>query len=170
MPSLLPSVVAATTATANSSTSQMTPRMARKPLLLQRIVAGDATLAAWDARRRQEARLTEALRRHLPRSLADRVRVANAQGSELQLEAGAGAIAAVVRQQIPTLLEALRREDWKFSAITVRVQVRPTPPIRQKAQPHHIDRSALRPLAGLAQGLAPGPLKHSLERLLRRIG
>ena len=107
--------------------------MARKPLSLQRIVASDATLAAWETRRRQEARLTEALRRHLPRSLADRVRVANAQSSELQLEVGAGAIAAVLRQQTPTLLDALRREDWEFSAITVRVQVRPTPPPKKKS-------------------------------------
>jgi hypothetical protein len=148
----------------------MTSRMARKPLLLQRIVAGDATLAAWEARRRQETRLTEALRRHLPRSLADRVRVADAQSSELQLEVGAGAIAAVLRQQTPTLLAALRREDWKFSAISVRVQVRPAPPPIRKTPPHQVDRSALQPLAGLAQALPPGPLKRSLDRLLRRLG
>jgi hypothetical protein len=148
----------------------MTPRMARKPLPLQRIVANDATLAAWDARRRRESQLTEALRRHLPRSLADRIRVADATSSELQLEVGAGAIAAVLRQQTPTLLDALRREDWQFSAITVRVQVRINPPPKKKAAPHQVDRSALRPLAGLADTLAPGPLKRSLARLLRRVG
>jgi hypothetical protein len=148
----------------------MTSRLARKPLSLQRIVASDPTLAAWESRRRQEARLTEALRRHLPRSLADRVRVTDAQSSALQLEVAAGAIAAVLRQQIPTLLDALRREALQFSAISVRVQVRPAPPPKQKSPPHQVDSSALRPLAGLAQALPPGPLKRSLDRLLRRLG
>jgi hypothetical protein len=137
---------------------------------LQRIVAGDATLAAWDARRRHENRLAAALRCHLPRSLADRVRVADTGGSALQLEVGTGAIAAILRQQTPALLEALRREGWQFSAISVRVQVRPTPPTARKSSSHHIDRSALRPLAGLAQELPPGPLKAALARFLRRAG
>jgi hypothetical protein len=144
--------------------------MARKPQSLQRIVATDATLAAWDARRRREAALADVIRRHLPRSLADRVRVANAETSELQLQVGAGAVAAILRQQLPTLLDELGREGWKFSAITVRVQVRVTPVPEKKPPPHHIDRSVLRPLAGLARDLPPGPLKLALGRLLRRAG
>ena len=144
--------------------------MARKPQSLQRIVAADAVLAAWDARRRREAAVAEAIRGHLPRSLADRVRVANAESSELQLQVGAGAVAAILRQQLPALLAALGREGWKFSAISVRVQVRATPPPPKKPPPHQVDRSVLRPLAELAGDLPPGPLKQALGRLLRRAG
>jgi hypothetical protein len=145
-------------------------RRSQTPQTLQRIVAGDAMLAAWDARRRHENRLAAALRSHLPRSLSDRVRVADAGGSALQLEVGTGAVAAILRQQTPTLLAALRREGWQFSAISVRVQVRPTPPTAMKSSSHHIDRTALRPLAALAQALPPGPLKAALARFLRRAG
>ena len=76
--------------------------MARSPQPLQRILAADPTLAGWDARRRREVALTGIVRRHLPRPLAERIRVADERGPELDLVADAGAIAAVARQRAPT--------------------------------------------------------------------
>ena len=144
--------------------------MARSPLPLSRILAADPTVAGWEARRRREEALAGIVRRHLPRPLASRVRVVNAEGGELELAVDAGAIAAVVRQRTPDLLAALLREHWQFTGIRVRVQVRVDPVPRQKIDVNQPDRDSLRPLADLARRLPPGPLKASLARLLRRLG
>jgi len=144
--------------------------MARSPQPLSSILAADPTVAGWQARRRREEALAAIVRRHLPRPLADRVRVVNAEGGELELAVDAGAIAAIVRQRTPDLVAALVREHWQFTGIRVRVQVRVDPPVRPKFHANQIDRETLRPLADLARRLPPGPLKASLARLLRRVG
>jgi hypothetical protein len=144
--------------------------MARSPQSLQRILAADPALAAWDARRRREAALTAIVRRHLPRPLAERIRVAEDRGPELNLIADAGAIAAVARQRAPDLLAELQREGCEFTSIRVRVQVATTARKTEKALAKQFDRAALRPLATLAQELPAGPLKAALARFLRRAG
>jgi hypothetical protein len=140
------------------------------PQPLSRILAADPTLAAWDQRRRREQALTELIRRRLPRPLASRVRVADAEGPELGLAVDAGAIAAIVRQRTPDLLDALCTGGWQFTGIRVRVQVRSGAELPKKQIKNQPDRDALRPLAGLARELPAGPLKSALARLLRRIG
>ncbi len=142
--------------------------MARSPQPLQRILAADPALAAWDARRRREVALTAIVRRHLPRPLAERIRVADERGPELNLIADAGAIAAVARQRAPDLLAELQREGCEFTSIRVRVQVAAGPARTEKPLVKQIDRSALRPLATLARDLPSGPLKTALARFLRR--
>ena len=144
--------------------------MVRFPQPLKRLLATDATLAAWDARWRKETALTATIRRHLPRPLAERIRVTDASGSELILAAEAGAIAAVARQRAPDLLAALRDEGYEFTGIRVRVQVHsePRPPAKPVAK--QFDRAAIRPLAVLARDLPPGPLKAALDRFVRRAG
>jgi hypothetical protein len=142
--------------------------MARSPQPLQRILAADPALAAWDARRRREAALTAIVRRHLPRPLAERIRVADEKGLELNLIADAGAIAAVARQRAPDLLAELQREGCEFTSIRVRVQVAAAPARSEKILAKQIDRNAMRPLATLARDLPPGPLKTALARFLRR--
>ena len=144
--------------------------MARTPQPLQQILAADAMVAGWNARRRREEALVAIVRRHLPRALAERIRVADARGAVLELAADAGAIAAVVRQRTPDLLVELGREGWEFTGIRVRAQVRIDPAPVRKIVSNPIDRSALRPLAGLARDLPPGPLKEALARFLRRVG
>jgi hypothetical protein len=144
--------------------------MVRSPQLLRQILSADPTLAGWDARRRREAALTSLVRCHLPRALADRVRVADAEGHELQLVVEAGAVAAIVRQRTPDLVAALQRDGWQFTGIRVRVQVRVPPPIQHKVDMNQPDKESLRPLAGLARNLPAGPLKTALARFLRRAG
>ena len=144
--------------------------MPRSPQPIKHVVAADATLAAWEARRHREAALTAILARQLPRSLAQRVRVVDATGTELVIAADAGAIAAVVKQRIPDLLAALRHETSQFSSIRVRVQVRIDPVAPVKSQSSQIDRSSIRPLAKLARELSDGPLKTALAKFVRRAG
>jgi hypothetical protein len=144
--------------------------MARAPQPLSRILDADPALAGWVARQRRGAVLTKLIERHLPRQLADRVRIADAQGRELQLLADAGAIAAIVRQRAPDIVAMLRDNGWEFTGIRVRVQVRATPAISRKVDLNQPDNQALRPLAGLARSLPAGPLKSALARFLRRVG
>jgi hypothetical protein len=142
--------------------------MPRSPQSLQRILAADPTLAAWIARCRRETALTTIVRRYLPRPLAERIRVADDGGAELNLIADAGAIAAIARLRAPELLSELRREGCEFTSIRVRVQVATRSRIVEKRVPKHIDRNAFHPLAALARDLPAGPLKAALTRFLRR--
>ena len=144
--------------------------MARSPQPLSRVLAADPVVAGWEARRRREEAIARVVRARLPRPLADRVRVVNAEGSDLELAVEAGAIAAILRQRTPDLLATLRRDNWQFTGIRVRVQVRTEPIARKKQVLIQPDRVSLQPLADLARKLPAGPLKASLARLLRRLG
>ena len=137
---------------------------------LKRIVADDATLAEWEARRSREQALTILVRRHLPRALAMRIHVADARGGELELAADAGAVAGIVRQRSSDLLRALREEGWEFTGIRVRVHVRTDPAPPAKRSVNQPDRASLQSLATLARALPQGPLRAALERFLRRAG
>jgi hypothetical protein len=144
--------------------------MARSPQPLSRILDADSVVAGWDARRRREEALTRLVRRHLPRPLAERIRVADGTGQELQLAAEAGAVAAIVRQRTPDLVAAMQRDGWQFTGIRVRVQVRAAASARPKVDINQPDKESLRPLAELARDLPAGPLKTALARLVRRVG
>ena len=133
------------------------PAMVRAPQPFQRILRSDATLAGWAARREREEALAGIVRRHLPRPLALRVRVAEERNGQLELAADAGAVAAIVRQRSAELLTALKREGWEFTGIRVRVQVRVRPAsLAGKPLANPLDRSALQPLSALARTLAVG--------------
>jgi hypothetical protein len=137
------------------------------PLPLSRVIAADARLSGWDARRRHEGALTRVLGNVLPRPLASQVWVSAASGDILELATPTGAVAAVVRQRAPQLVAALAREGWEFTGLRVRVQPRGAPVGHQKPVPHQWDNNAKRALTPLAAGLPPGPLKLALQRLLR---
>lgn len=145
--------------------------MARSPRPLGSIFERDATVAGWTARRRRDESLQDLLRRELPRQLADRLRIADATGSELLLSADVGAVAAMVRQRAPDLVAALRRGGWEFAAIRVRVRVRTVPMSGRTTAVVQPDRGSLRALAELARALPVGsPLKAALTRFVRKVG
>jgi hypothetical protein len=139
------------------------------PQPLARILAADATIAAWHLRARAEADLTAAVRRHLPRALAERVHVAEAANATLTLAASTGTVAAVVRQRLPTILGELAREGRNFTEIRVRVQVRGD--AAAGAKPLKIQRKSVdpAPLHRLAESLPDGPLKAAVQKLARRL-
>jgi hypothetical protein len=142
----------------------------KSPQPLSRVLAADATLAGWDARRKREEALLAALRRRLPRPVGERVFVADGSGAILELATGAGALATVLRQKGPELLQQLAREGWEFTGIRVRVQPRFEPEPPAKAVPRQWDSASRRPLAALAAGLPEGPLRTALLRFLRNAG
>lgn len=135
---------------------------------LHRILADDAHLAAWNERMQRESRLTTAVRRMLPRALAERVRVAEAAPPVLLVAVPAGAVAAAVRQRSPDILAGLRREGLHFTQMEVRVQVRTDPAQPAKIVTNQPTRIESAPLRDLASRLPPGPLRDSVARLARR--
>ena len=139
------------------------------PQPLARILAADATIAAWHLRARAEAELTAAVRRHLPRALAERVRVAEVADATLTLATSTGTVAAVVRQRLPMILGELAGEGRNFTEIRVRVQVRGD--AAEQAKPLKIQRKRAdpAPLHRLAESLPEGPLKAAVQRLARRM-
>jgi hypothetical protein len=64
--------------------------VARLPQPLSRILDADPAIAGWDARRRRDDALGAVVRRHLPRPLAERVRVTDAGGGQLDLAVDPG--------------------------------------------------------------------------------
>lgn len=138
------------------------------PRPLSRILAVDAQIGAWHERMERESRLTAAVRRLLPRALADRVRVAKAEPPTLTLTVPAGAVAAVVRQRSPDLLAGLRREGFDFTQFVVRVQVGTGVPSHIKPLKNQSHRVNPAPLRQLASELPPGPLRDAVQRLLRK--
>jgi len=141
----------------------------RSPQPLARILAADSTIAAWHARALAEAQLTTAVRRRLPRAIADRVRVAEAALPTLTLATNSGAVAAVVRQRLPDILGELAREGCNFTEIRVRVQVRTDPADSAKTMKIQRNKADPAPLQRLAETLPDGPLKTAVQRLARRI-
>lgn len=135
---------------------------------LQRIVAADAQLAAWNRRRLHQEAVLHAVRRLLPRPVAERIRVVDSVGTTLVLASSAGAIASVVRQRVPDLLVGLRRAGMEFNGIAVRVQPQSMPMSSAKIEFRQWDSASRRPLVALEADIAPGPLKAALGRLLRR--
>jgi hypothetical protein len=132
------------------------------------VIERDATLGSYAQRQQLEARLTAALRAHLPRPVAPLVRVAGSDSRCLELAASGGAVAATLRQRTPDLLAALRREGWDFTEIRVRVQVRGLVTAPVKASKNQRDASGASTLFALGERLPEGPLRRSLARWSRR--
>ena len=139
-----------------------------RPKPLAKVLAADATLAAWSERQRLEARLTAAVRTHLPRPVGAQLRALAADARCLELTTGSGAVAATVRQRLPDLLAALRREGWDFTEIRVRVQVRGAAAAPVQSTGNQRDATGVAPLFDLAARLPDGPLRRSLARWSRR--
>ena len=135
------------------------------PKPLSRILALDAQIGAWHERMERESRVTAAVRRLLPRALADRVRVADTGTATLELSVPAGAVAAVVRQRSPDLLAGLRREGWNFTEFRVVVQVGTSVPVKEKPLSKQSRRINGTPLRERARDRPAGALRDAVERL-----
>jgi hypothetical protein len=135
---------------------------------LARVLDSEGAFAAWTARQREEIALTRLVRRHLPRAMGERVQVTDARAGVLELAAGAGAIAAALRQRAADLRAALARDGHDFTEVRVRVQVAGSTRAPPKFAGRQWDSAAASPLFELADHLPGGPLKDALCRWSRR--
>lgn len=104
----------------------------------------------------------------VPRAQIRGARVANFKLGKLVLHADNAAVAAKLRQIVPTLVDVFRREAAEVTGIEIKVQPRPV-----KRAPPKEDRAALgerakQGLTSLAETLpADSPLGEALRRLVK---
>jgi len=134
---------------------------------LRQILTADAALARWTERQQRERAVLQLVQRELPQALAAHVGTASAGAQELILIATGGAAAALLRQRVPALQEALERSGWKFTVIRVRVQARPPRSGAEKVLPKQIDAVTAARLSARARRLADPALRDALLRLAK---
>lgn len=116
-------------------------------------------------------RLQAVLARQLPPVMQEACGVANLKGEELVIHARSGAVAARLKQMLPTLLAAYAREGVLLTAIKVRVAVRDPAPPRPRPPRRSVPAEARGGLADLAGALpADSPLALALRRFVGRSG
>src|SRR5574337_876056 len=103
----------------------------------------------------------------LPAHLAESCGVANLKEGELVLHARSGAVAARLRQMLPSLQQAFAEQGVLLTGIKLRVEViNPMTP-RPAAAPRSVPTQARDGVAGLAQ---PRPGQSPLAPVLRGVG
>jgi len=132
------------------------------------VLQSDGQFTEWTARAALEADLTKRVRRHLPRTLADRVRVTDCRDGVLEIAATAGAIAATLRQRATDLRAALAREGIECREIIVRVQVVGVTGTRERRAARSWNSADAKPMFELGERLRDGPLKAAIGRWSRR--
>jgi hypothetical protein len=115
------------------------------------------------------AALQQAYFAAVPRELAQSSTVGYETQGTLVLLAASGAAAARLRHLAPRLLLTIRKQFPEVKTIRTEVQLvrgsrRLAPPIRR------VGATGLRSLEELEAGLADGPLRDALRRLIRRAG
>lgn len=102
-----------------------------------------------------------------PKNLAKYSRVGKMERGVLVLYADNGAIAAKLRQILPTLLSKFQRSVTQISSIRVEVQAR-SPFTEARPQPNkRISGQGLDSLKSLQTRLEEGSLKQALEKLIQ---
>lgn len=107
----------------------------------------------------------------LPAHLAESCGVANLKEGELVLHARSGAVAARLRQMLPSLQQAFAEQGVLLTGIKLRVEVvNPMTP-RPAAAPRSVPAQARDGLSSLAETLpAQSPLTQALRRFVQRTG
>lgn len=113
-------------------------------------------------------RLQQIFKEILPDHLTQGSQVVNYKGGIVIIHAGSGAVAAKLKQLTTTLAAGFSRAGVDCSEVKVKVQPpeisRVVKPLPQRTMP----ASGNRAIRGLADSLAPSPLKEALEQLLSR--
>jgi hypothetical protein len=116
-------------------------------------------------------RLQAILERELPPQLTEMCGVANLKGEELVIHARGGAVAARLKQMIPSLLAAYARQGVLLGGIRLRVEVRNPPPAAPPPPRRSVSSRTRGQLADPAGELpAASPLAQALRRFVRRSG
>ncbi|APV48449.1 hypothetical protein BWI17_01365 [Betaproteobacteria bacterium GR16-43] len=136
-----------------------------------KVLGDSAELAALRERLDLINRLQRRYRNIAPGELASASRVCAIDGTTIVLRASSGPVAAALRQVAPRLYSRLvesnslkQNEKENLTGLRIEVQVEPAPVRRtvRGRQPIPFER-----LAVLAEAMAEGPLKETLERISR---
>ncbi len=137
--------------------------------LLHRYLGSGDALARLQDHAARLRRLQGALESALPPQLVAQCQVANLKDGTLVVATRGGAIAARLKQMLPSLIEHFARAGHAVQAIKVKVATPEQAEWRRPPPERHISADAKAGLAQFAATLpADSPLRASLERLVRR--
>jgi hypothetical protein len=103
-----------------------------------------------------------------PSGLAVQSSVAAHDGRTLVITTGNGAIAAKLRQQLPSLLAKFQERGVEVTSIQVRVQARNPEPTPGHPKQIALSSAALSDLERLSKSLEDAPLKMAVETMIAR--
>jgi hypothetical protein len=113
-------------------------------------------------------RLQQLLEAMLPQGLAQSCKVGAMEDKTLVLFAESGAIAAKIKQSLPTLLDKFQRREVEITAIRIAVQVQQPAHKGDRRKEIELSDAALGSLRTLAAQLDDTPLKSALDKLVDR--
>jgi len=103
-----------------------------------------------------------------PVELASACRVKNYHSGTLIVAAGNSAVAAKLRQLVPSMLATIRKQEPEATGIRIEVQVSaPTQTTRAAVQPAGLPSDSIDKFRQLASRLDDSPLKSALTNLIR---
>jgi hypothetical protein len=126
----------------------------------------DATLREALARTRTLSALHTILRESAPTQLSADLWVRSLNDGTLHLGASNGAVAAKVKQMLPSLIQRFSRHGFELKAIRVSVDRKPRRRIERQSDKPQVDRNARRHLAKLVAALGDSPLKRAVQKLI----
>jgi hypothetical protein len=103
-----------------------------------------------------------------PSGLALQSNVAAHDGRTLVITTGNGAIAAKLRQQLPSLLAKFQERGIEVTSIQVRVQARNPDQASRHSKQIALSEAALTDLERLSRSLEDAPLKMAVETMIAR--
>lgn len=114
-------------------------------------------------------RLQRVFEAAVPRTLVRGARVANLKLGKLIVHADNAAVAAKLRQIVPTLVDVFRREAAEVTGIDIKVQPRTVKRPENRQPPRNgIGSQAKQGLTSLAENLPKdSPLREALQRLVK---
>ena len=132
---------------------------------------GDSSrLQALTRQVRHLAAIERAWKEIAPAPLAAAASVGALQQQTLVIFATNGAVAAKLRQLLPSLLGKIQKRGFEVTAIRIEVQAAPRRAREPRTKTAALSPRALKNLSELEQKLQDSPLKNALQRLLRRHG
>ncbi len=133
------------------------------------VIARSGELEALARRSRRLSDLQQLLLEATPSALAAATQVTELKAGILVVLADNSAVAAKLRQLAPRLLKHVQNQHGEITGIRVAVQVK-THKIKAEDEvtKRPLPPEAIQELGGLAETLAPSPLKTALDRLVAR--
>lgn len=133
------------------------------------VIANSGNLTALARHARRLIDLQQLLLEATPSELAAASRVTDLKAGTLVVLADNAAVAAKLRQLAPRLLKHVQKQQLEVTGIRVDVQVK-THKIKAEDEvtKRPLPPEAIQELEGLAETLAPSPLKNALDRLVAR--
>lgn len=102
-----------------------------------------------------------------PENLATLSQAQEIVNQQLKLTTQHNAVAAKIKLLTPSILSALKKQGYEVTAIQIKVQVKSSPPKKQKKL-KEISPQAGKNLEALAQKLTGTPLGDALEKLAKK--